>query len=65
MGKDIFLKDGDTPGKVGQCKYIAIMDSEGPGKKKKDSEHKEISLPIDIPDGREQLCQYIVMNNSA
>ncbi|MBE0520882.1 MAG: hypothetical protein IBX39_01265 [Candidatus Methanoperedenaceae archaeon] len=65
MGKDIFLKDGDTPGKVGQCKYIAIMDSEGPGNKKKDSEHKEISLTIDIPDGREQLCQCIVMNNSA
>lgn len=50
MGREIFLKDGDTPGKVGQCKYIAIMDSEGPGKKKKDSEHKEISLTIDMPE---------------
>ena len=29
MGKEFFLKDNDTPGKIGQCKYIAIADTEG------------------------------------
>lgn len=50
MGKEIFLKDGNVPGKIGQCKYIAIAGSEGPGKMKKDSEHKEIILTTDMPD---------------
>jgi hypothetical protein len=50
MGKEIFLKDENVPGKIGQCKYIAIAGSEGPGKMKKDSEHKEIILTTDTPD---------------
>jgi len=50
MGKELLLRDGEIPGKIGQCKYIAISASEGPGKKKKDSEHKEISLTIDTPE---------------
>lgn len=50
MGREIFLKDGDMPGKVGQCKYIAIAEKEGAGKEKKDAEHKEISLTIDAPE---------------
>ena len=49
MGKEIFLKDGNVPGKIGQSKYIAIAGSEGPGKMKKDSEHKEIILTTDTP----------------
>ncbi len=43
MGREIFLKDGDMPGKVGQCKYIAISEKEGAGKEKKEAEHKEIA----------------------
>jgi len=50
MGKEFFLKDNDTPGKIGQCKYIAIADTEGPEKQKKDAEHKEISITIDMPE---------------
>ena len=50
MGREFFLKDNDTPGKIGQCKYIAIADTEGPGKQKKDAEHKEISITIDVPE---------------
>src|SRR3990172_1688439 len=50
MGKEIFLKDGDVPGKIGQCKYIAIADTEGPEKQKKDAKHKEITISIDIPE---------------
>lgn len=34
-GKRNFLKRCDTLGKVGQCKYMAIVDSEGAVKRKK------------------------------
>jgi hypothetical protein len=42
--KDVLLDDNKTPGGLGQIRYIAISDTEGPGKKIVDSAHEEVVL---------------------
>lgn len=53
ISKDVLLDENKTPGGVGQIRYIAISDTEGPGKKIIDSAHKEVVLTLDAPEDKE------------
>lgn len=58
LSKDVLLDDSKTPGNIGQIKYIAISDTEGPGKKIVDSAHKEVILTLDAPEDRETYHEH-------
>ena len=47
LAKEILLEEMKVPGGIGQIKYIAISEKEGPGRKIKDSEHVEVILTLD------------------
>jgi len=53
LSMDVLLDDNKTPGSLGQIKYIAISDMEGPGKKIVDSAQKEVVITLDAPEDRE------------
>ncbi len=58
LSMDVLLDDNKTPGSLGQIKYIAISDAEGPGKKIVDSAHKEVVITLDAPEDRETYQEY-------
>ncbi len=58
LSMDVLLDDNNTPGSLGQIKYIAISDMEGPGKKIVDSAQKEVVLTLDAPEDRETYQEH-------
>lgn len=58
LSKDVLLDDNKTPGGLGQVRYMAISDTEGPGKKVVDSAHKEVALTLDAPEDRETYQEH-------
>jgi len=58
LSKDVLLDDNKTPGSLGQIRYIAISDAEGPGKKIIDSAHEEVVLTLDAPEDRETYQEH-------
>lgn len=56
--KNTFLDDVSVPGGVGQMKYIAVSEKEGPGSKMKDAEHLEVILTLDTPEDLETYRKY-------
>jgi len=58
LSMDVLLDDNKTPGGLGQIKYIAISDTEGPGKKIVDSAHEEVILTLDAPEDRETYQEH-------
>ena len=55
---DVLLDDNKTPGSLGQIKYIAISDMEGPGKNIADFAQKEVVLTLDAPEDRETYQEH-------
>jgi hypothetical protein len=58
LSMDVLLDDNKTPGGLGQIRYIAISEAEGPGKKIMDSAHKEVVLTLDAPEDRETYQEH-------